>query len=130
MRAVCTHPRQIDGGARAKNFRRSLTSLIRCGIIIESPGNGGTNMRVWRNWQTRMVQVHVKAISCRFKSCYPHQRKRPPKGAFFVGANDSLRVAIKAPAKKEKRRRQRGCKRFKICKSESALDCHLSVISP
>ena len=29
-------------------------------------------MRIWRNWQTRMVQVHVKAISCRFKSCYPH----------------------------------------------------------
>ena len=30
-------------------------------------------MQVWRNWQTRMVQVHVKAISCRFKSCYLHQ---------------------------------------------------------
>ena len=29
--------------------------------------------QVWRNWQTRMVQVHVKAISCRFKSCYLHQ---------------------------------------------------------
>ena len=29
-------------------------------------------MRIWRNWQTRMVQVHMKAISCRFKSCYPH----------------------------------------------------------
>ena len=24
--------------------------------------------RLWRNWQTRMVQVHVKAISWRFKS--------------------------------------------------------------
>ena len=33
------------------------------------------NMRIWRNWQTRMVQVHVKAISCRFKSCYPHQNR-------------------------------------------------------
>ena len=30
-------------------------------------------MQVWRNWQTRMVQVHVKAISWRFKSSYPHQ---------------------------------------------------------
>ena len=30
------------------------------------------NKQVWRNWQTRMVQVHVKAISCRFKSCYLH----------------------------------------------------------
>ena len=33
------------------------------------------NMRIWRNWQTRMVQVHVRATSCRFKSCYPHQKK-------------------------------------------------------
>ena len=32
-------------------------------------------MRIWRNWQTRTVQVRVKAISCRFKSCYPHQKK-------------------------------------------------------
>ena len=30
------------------------------------------NMQVWRNWQTRMVQVHVNASSCRFKSCYLH----------------------------------------------------------
>ena len=29
-------------------------------------------MRIWRNWQTRMVQVHMNANSCRFKSCYPH----------------------------------------------------------
>ena len=33
------------------------------------------NKQVWRNWQTRMVQVHVKAISCRFKSCFPHQMR-------------------------------------------------------
>ena len=31
-------------------------------------------MRPWRNWQTRMVQVHVKAISWRFKSSWPHQK--------------------------------------------------------
>ena len=30
-------------------------------------------MQVWRNWQTRMVQVHMNASSCRFKSCYLHQ---------------------------------------------------------
>ena len=30
-------------------------------------------LRIWRNWQTRMVQVHVNASSCRFNSCYPHQ---------------------------------------------------------
>ena len=33
-------------------------------------------MRIWRNWQTRMVQVHMNASSCRFKSCYPHQVSR------------------------------------------------------
>ena len=30
------------------------------------------HLQVWRNWQTRMVQVHVRATSCRFKSCYLH----------------------------------------------------------
>lgn len=46
------------------------------------------NMQVWRNWQTRMVQVHVKAISCRFKSCYLHQMKNPVfrlKTAWILG---------------------------------------------
>ena len=33
-----------------------------------------TIMRMWRNWQTRMVQVHVNESSCRFKSCYPHHK--------------------------------------------------------
>ena len=31
-------------------------------------------MQVWRNWQTRMVQVHMNASSCRFKSCYLNQK--------------------------------------------------------
>ena len=30
-------------------------------------------MRVWRNWQTRKIQVLMIARLCRFKSCYPHQ---------------------------------------------------------
>ena len=33
-------------------------------------------MQVWRNWQTRMVQVHMNASSCRFKSCYLHQNNQ------------------------------------------------------
>ena len=42
--------------------------------------------QVWRNWQTRTVQVRVKAISCRFDSCYLHQNKmdRPQVGPFFL----------------------------------------------
>ncbi len=41
------------------------------------------NMRIWRNWQTRMVQVHVKAISWRFKSSYPHHENSRPDGLLF-----------------------------------------------
>ena len=33
-------------------------------------------MQVWRNWQTRMVQVHMSASSCRFKSCHLHQKRK------------------------------------------------------
>ena len=29
-------------------------------------------LREWRNWQTRMIQVHVFVRTCRFKSCFPH----------------------------------------------------------
>ena len=35
---------------------------------------------MWRNWQTRMVQVHVKAISWGFKSLHPHQKEQYPFG--------------------------------------------------
>ena len=31
------------------------------------------SVREWRNWQTRMIQVHVLVRACRFKSCFPHQ---------------------------------------------------------
>ena len=33
-------------------------------------------MRVWRNWQTRKIQVLVEATLYRFKSCYPHQNRK------------------------------------------------------
>ena len=32
-------------------------------------------LREWRNWQTRMIQVHVYVRTCRFKSCFPHSVK-------------------------------------------------------
>lgn len=31
-------------------------------------------MRVWRNWQTRKIQVLMPATAYRFDSCYPHQK--------------------------------------------------------
>ena len=33
------------------------------------------NMHPWRNWQTRMVQVHIFERKCRFNSCRVHQTK-------------------------------------------------------
>ncbi len=36
-------------------------------------GMAHQHMRMWRNWQTRMVQVHVLAREWRFKSSHPHQ---------------------------------------------------------
>jgi hypothetical protein len=32
-------------------------------------------MRMWRNWQTRMIQVHVPEMAWRFKSSHPHQNR-------------------------------------------------------
>jgi hypothetical protein len=29
---------------------------------------------MWRNWQTRMIQVHVPEMAWRFKSSHPHQQ--------------------------------------------------------
>ena len=43
------------------------------------------NMRAWRNWQTRTVQVRMGATPWRFKSSCPHQQQRHPQGAFVVG---------------------------------------------
>ena len=42
-------------------------------------------MRIWRNWQTRTVQVRMRAISCRFDSCYPHHKNNSTLlGLFFL----------------------------------------------
>ena len=34
------------------------------------------NMHPWRNWQTRMVQVHIFERKCRFNSCRVHHEKQ------------------------------------------------------
>ena len=41
-------------------------------------------VRMWRNWQTRMVQVHMMIPSCRFKSCHPHQKRISSRDPFLV----------------------------------------------
>ena len=42
-----------------------------CGFNSATPTQSS---RVWRNWQTRWIQVPVTSRSYRFKSCYPHQK--------------------------------------------------------
>ena len=61
---------------------------IFCGKVLDKPCpvcynsarrmcSDEKNMRVWRNWQTRMIQVHIEAIRWRFKSSYPHHIGTP-----------------------------------------------------
>lgn len=40
--------------------------------LVIKYGLWAIGMRVWRNWQTRKIQVLVEATLYRFKSCYPH----------------------------------------------------------
>lgn len=42
------------------------------------------NMRTWRNWQTRRIQVPVVAILCGFKSHRPHQKEGASAPSFFT----------------------------------------------
>ena len=42
-------------------------------VLLPAPKK---NMRVWWNWQTRMIQVHMPLQACRFKSCHPHQKSK------------------------------------------------------
>ena len=65
-----------------KKAKKHLTNAVRCAII--SYGLRKTTMRVWRNWQTRKIQVLMIARLCRFKSCHPHQNKKQPFGLLFV----------------------------------------------
>ena len=47
-------------------------------------------MRIWRNWQTRTVQVRMRETSWRFKSSYPHQARRKQyflfAASFFISS--------------------------------------------
>ena len=54
---------------------------------------------MWRNWQTRMVQVHVKAISWGFKSLHPLQNQYSiwSAGFFFIDMGLEGRVLENSP---------------------------------
>ncbi len=59
-----THPQRV---------RFSFIFFIIVAVSLRLQQN---KMRVWRNWQTRKIQVLVGATLYRFKSCYPHHRRR------------------------------------------------------
>lgn len=53
-------------------------------------------MRIWRNRQTRQIQVLVVAIPCVFKSHYPHQRKTSQLHqlrGFFIALSHKIKCA-------------------------------------
>ena len=57
-----------------KNLKKHLTNPKMYAIIVNAFDRRQLNMRVWRNWQTRKIQVLMIARLCRFKSCHPHQK--------------------------------------------------------
>ena len=66
-------------------------------------------MHLWRNWQTRMVQVHIFERKCRFDSCQVHQTVQirtlcqSAKGSDFVDENLTAKFEkdFEAPDKNE-----------------------------
>ena len=74
----------IVGGGMAKSPPRRVPPCKNqgnCGFKRNAPPRsprrvkfrGKLNMRMWRNRQTRQIQVLVVAILCGFKSLHPHQ---------------------------------------------------------
>jgi hypothetical protein len=55
---------QVPSAAPKLRLSRSRKLRLRRSFIV--------NLRVWRNWQTRKIQVLMGASLCRFKSCHPH----------------------------------------------------------
>ena len=47
-------------------------------------------MRVWWNWQTRMIQVHMPLQACRFKSCHPHHQLSAQSGREFLFSQNNF----------------------------------------
>ena len=59
---------------------------------------------MWRNWQTHKTKDLMKAISCRFKSCHPHQQKESSTNstAFFLPFRiaERLEPAVQPPGRR------------------------------
>ena len=78
LREIVTNMGRFPSGQREQTVNLpSQTSVVRIHPCPpSSPSSAGRqHLREWRNWQTRMIQVHVFLRTCRFKSCFPHQQQ-------------------------------------------------------
>ena len=65
------------------------------------------HMRMWRNWQTRWIQVPVKAISYGFKSLHPQNKKRHLYGVSLLTNPPNMAGLSHKESKYRKKRRSR-----------------------
>ena len=77
---------QVCNGLLNKN------KFVKNGLSVSQPCKNSErklNMHPWRNWQTRMVQVHIFERKCRFNSCRVHHEKLDFIGlfSFFLRLN-------------------------------------------
>ena len=88
-------------------------------------------MRMWRNWQTRKIQVLMVARLCRFKSCHPHQygaslktgtKRRDTESLFFIPENACALSAVEEYRNSDARTR-----RYRLLAKPSR--CSLQVLS-
>ena len=49
-------------------------------------------MHLWRNRQTRQIQVLVGATRCRFDSCQVHQKKAAKRLPFFIQSEGLVEI--------------------------------------
>ena len=64
---------QKQGVLRANANKTTMLQAVSRGAAAQKEKQ---NMQMWRNWQTRWIQVPVKAISYGFKSLHLHQNSR------------------------------------------------------
>ena len=90
------------------------------------------HMRMWRNWQTRKIQVLMVARLCRFKSCHPHQygaslktgtKRRDTESLFFIPENACALSAVDS----EYRNSDARTRRYRLLAKPSR--CSLQVLS-
>ena len=90
-----------------KKMKKVLTIILESVIIILASGNtdaGNTpNEQLWRNWHTRMIQVHVHVGGCGFKSRQLHieedrrfERISDFSILFFLSISQNLAPAVSA----------------------------------